>query len=234
MIPGSHPRAESLRIRARLSAGFESGIVAAEGLLAHGRGEAFDYMLGERSRAPAKRAARAAARALLRAESPAISVNGNLAALCPAETVALARAVGAEIEVNTFYGPARRRARIAAHLGRFGAGRVHGAGRRRHRVPGLEGPRGAADSAVHGADAVLVALEDGDRTEALVRAGKKVIAVDLNPFSRTARRASITVVDNVVRAMPLLAKYAGAPGRTPPFDNRECLRESARIVRAGA
>lgn len=233
-IRPSHPRAESLRVRARVSAGRAAGLVAPEGLMAHGRGEAFDYMLGEKSTAPAKRAARAGAQALLAAEKPAISVNGNLAALCPAETVELARAVGAKIEVNVFYGPAGRRALIARHLERFGAGRVYGAGRRRHRVPGLAGPRGAADTAVHEADAVLVALEDGDRAEALVGAGKKVVAVDLNPFSRTARRASITVVDNAVRAVPLLAEYARKGGRQTRFDNGKCLRECARLVRAGA
>jgi 4-phosphopantoate--beta-alanine ligase len=36
--------------------------------------------------------------------------------------------------------------------------------------------------------------------------GKKVIVVDLNPRSRSAVKASITIVDNVVRAMPLLIK----------------------------
>lgn len=233
-IRASHPRAESLRVRARLAAGSAAGLVAPEGLIAHGRGEAFDYMLGEKSRAPAKKAARAGALALLAAKRPAISVNGNVAALCPAETVELARAVGAKIEVNTFYGPAGRRALIARHLEGFGAERVYGAGRRRHRVPGLGGPRGAADSAVHEADAVLVALEDGDRTEALVRAGKKVVAVDLNPFSRTARRASITIVDNIVRAVPLIAGYAAEGGRKAGFDNGKCLRECARLARAGA
>ena len=34
--------------------------------------------------------------------------------------------------------------------------------------------------------------------------GKNVIAIDLNPLSRTARAANITIVDNVVRAMPNL------------------------------
>ena len=31
------------------------------------------------------------------------------------------------------------------------------------------------------ADTVLVPLEDGDRTEALVKMGKTVVAIDLNP-----------------------------------------------------
>lgn len=49
---------------------------------------------------------------------------------------------------------------------------------------------------------VLVPLEDGDRTEALRRMGKTVIAIDLNPLSRTSRAANITIVDNVIRAVP--------------------------------
>ena len=42
LIPKNHPRAKSLLIRERLVNGFENGVVAKEGLLAHGRGEAFD------------------------------------------------------------------------------------------------------------------------------------------------------------------------------------------------
>ena len=234
MIPPSHPRAESLRIRAMLERGFAGGIVSAEGLMAHGRGEAFDYMIGERTRAPALRAVKAAACALRRSQKSAVSVNGNTAALCASSVAELASAAGAEIEVNTFYGPPARRARIAELLRRRGARRVFGAGRRRHRIPGLEGPRGAADRAVQEADTVVVALEDGGRAEALERAGKTVIAIDLNPFSRTARRASITIVDNVVRALPLLARHAAGPARAARFDNTACLREMARIVRRGA
>jgi 4-phosphopantoate--beta-alanine ligase len=51
-------------------------------------------------------------------------------------------------------------------------------------------------------DTVLVTLEDGDRTEALAKMGKTVVAIDLNPMSRTARSANITIVDNVIRAIP--------------------------------
>ena len=37
--------------------------------------------------------------------------------------------------------------------------------------------------------------------------GKKVIAVDLNPLSRTARTADITIVDNVIRAVPNIERW---------------------------
>jgi len=36
--------------------------------------------------------------------------------------------------------------------------------------------------------------------------GKTVITIDLNPLSRTARAATITIVDNIVRAMPKLVE----------------------------
>jgi len=76
-------------------------------------------------------------------------------------------------------------------------------------IPELMSERRRVDSrGILIADVVLVSLEDGDRTEALRRMGKTVIAIDLNPLSRTARAASITIVDNIVRAMPKLVKEA--------------------------
>jgi 4-phosphopantoate--beta-alanine ligase len=55
---------------------------------------------------------------------------------------------------------------------------------------------------MYSADVVLVPLEDGDRCEALVQMGKTVIAIDLNPLSRTARSATLTIVDELTRALP--------------------------------
>ena len=40
----NHPRAHSLMIRERLIENIKSGVVATAGLIAHGRGEAFDYL----------------------------------------------------------------------------------------------------------------------------------------------------------------------------------------------
>nr|WP_318526317.1 phosphopantothenate/pantothenate synthetase family protein [Methanobrevibacter arboriphilus] len=34
------------------------------------------------------------------------------------------------------------------------------------------------------------------------------MAIDLNPLSRTAKAVDITIVDNIVRAIPLMIKYA--------------------------
>jgi 4-phosphopantoate--beta-alanine ligase len=58
------------------------------------------------------------------------------------------------------------------------------------------------------ADVVMVPLEDGDRTEALKKLKKTVIAIDLNPLSRTALWADITIVDNIVRTAPEMIKIA--------------------------
>ncbi|MEM2795842.1 MAG: phosphopantothenate/pantothenate synthetase family protein, partial [Candidatus Hadarchaeales archaeon] len=102
-VSEEHPRAWSLKIRERLAEGFRRGIVVPEGLIAHGRGEAFDYLLGEKTCPFARKAIRAAAAMLLLARSPVISVNGNVAALVPNEIVKLAKETGARIEINLFH-----------------------------------------------------------------------------------------------------------------------------------
>ncbi len=108
-IPKSHPRYFSLVQREKLVDGFKKGIVAAEGLIAQGRGEAFDYILGEKTLKPAMEAGKAAAAFLLLAKRPVISVNGNAAALSAKEIVKLAKVVGAKIEVNLFYRTEKRK-----------------------------------------------------------------------------------------------------------------------------
>ena len=208
IIPESHPRFKSLRIREMVVAGFEAGAVAQEGLMAHGRGEAFDYMMGEETTPVAEAAAEAAAAALLLAERPVLSVNGNVAALCPGDVVELAAVSGAKIEVNLFYDDDKRRRVIADILRGSGAVNVLGIEEDLAGLPGLDSARRRVSAeGILVADVVMVPLEDGDRAEALRKAGKRVIAVDLNPLSRTARTADITMVDNVIRALPLVARY---------------------------
>ncbi len=48
-ISKDHPRYRSLVVRERMSDLVREGVVAPTGLIAHGRGEAFDYLLGERT-----------------------------------------------------------------------------------------------------------------------------------------------------------------------------------------
>jgi len=38
--------------------------------------------------------------------------------------------------------------------------------------------------------------------------GKVVLTIDLNPLSRTSRISDITIVDNITRCMPKLARFA--------------------------
>ncbi|MDI6639202.1 MAG: 4-phosphopantoate--beta-alanine ligase [Methanocellales archaeon] len=208
MIPKDHPRYASLMIRERLVKGYESGIVCTHGLIAHGRGEAFDYLIGEKTTEAAMHATKVAVATLLTAERPVISVNGNTAALVPDEIVHLSERIGAPLEVNLFHRTEERMDKIIAHLKAHSATNVLGK-KADARIPGIEHERGKVDKdGIYGADAVLVPLEDGDRCEALVRMGKTVIAIDLNPLSRTSRTATITIVDNVVRAIPNMVKLS--------------------------
>lgn len=207
-VPPEHPRAVSLRIRERLIEQFGNGVVAAAGLLAHGRGEAFDYLLGEKTTSNALKAMRAAAALLLTAERPVISINGNAAALAAKDLAKLAQQVNAKIEVNLFHRSFDRERAIEKLLRQAGASQVLGVGEASSAtIPEIASDRRRVDpKGILIADVVLIPLEDGDRTEALVKMGKKVIAVDLNPLSRTAEFASVTIVDNIVRAMPSLTE----------------------------
>ena len=242
-IPSDHPRARSLYIREMLVDGFRRGLVVPEGLIAHGRGEAYDYLLGERTTETAQRAIKAAAAMLLLSSRPVISVNGNTAALCANTVVELAKVAGASIEVNIFYRTEKREMAIKAELELHGAKRVLGVGSKASaRIPELQSERRRVDpDGIYTADTVLVPLEDGDRTEALIRMNKTVITIDLNPLSRTSRAANITIVDNVVRAMPALVEAArklrgtmSLKKITDNYDNSKNLQESLKIIKGEA
>lgn len=240
-IPPTHPRRENLLVREKLIDGYKNGLVALAGLIAHGRGEAFDYILGEKTIEPAHEALKAAAAALLTAKYPVISVNGNVAALVPREIVELAKTVNAKIEVNLFYRTREREEAIAKWLYKHGASEVLGVGEDASAtIPELFSERRrVSPRGILKADVVLVPLEDGDRTEALRKIGKFVIAIDLNPFSRTSRTANITIVDNVVRAIPLLIKYSKSMQSMDneslrkiinSFDNNKNLSDIVRYI----
>ena len=206
LIPKSHPRAKSLLIREKLVAGFDNGLVAKEGLLAQGRGEAFDYLLGEKTGKSAKSAIKAAAAQILLAKLSVISVNGNVAALCPKEIVKLAKQTGSKIEVNLFYSNEKRKNNIIKILKKNGAKEILGTNPANKAIlSGIDSARRIVDKdGIFAADVVVVPLEDGDRTLALRKAGKTVITFDLNPMSRTSQTAHITIVDNVTRSISLL------------------------------
>jgi len=232
-----HPRYASLRVRAGLAEAARTELVVPEGLIAHGRGEAFDYLLGERTSPSARRAERAAARWLLAARRPVLSVNGNVAALASAEVADLQRAVpGLGVEVNLFHRTSERAARVARVLRRAGVVRVLGV-RPTARLAHLDSDRALVDArGIALADVCLVPLEDGDRARALRRAGKRVIAVDLNPLSRTSREADLPIVDELTRALRAIAADARAlgprarDGRLPAFDAANARRAALRTI----
>ncbi len=203
-VPKTHPRYLSLRLRDTIVEGVERGITSIHGLIAHGRGEAFDYLIGEVTQPFAIEAIRAAAAMLCLAERPVVSVNGNVAALVPQGLIELSRLCNAPLEINIFHTDVAREQAIRQHLLKHGAPDVL--------MPTPHAQLAYIDSnrkfvhpeGIFKAELVFVPLEDGDRCEALRRMGKEVVTVELNPMSRTAQQASVTIVDNVVRALPLL------------------------------
>jgi len=223
-----------LNIREKIVSGYNNGLVAKEGLLAHGRGEAFDYLIGERTMRSARTAINAAAVTLLTAKNSVISVNGNIAALCPKEIIQLAKITKSKIEVNLFYHNEDRKKKIVKHLKNAGAKQVLGTNPRSNRkIIGIDSPRRIIDKdGIFAADVVLVPLEDGDRTQALKNAGKTVITFDLNPLSRTAQTADITIVDNVVRGMRLLISACKkAKTKKVNFNNRKALASAISEIK---
>lgn len=241
-VPESHPRYESLLTRHRIEAGVEKGITSKQGLIAQGRGEAFDYLLGEQTIPSADEAARAAAAALLQADHPVLSVNGNVAALVPEEIVELAAATDAAIEVNLFNRTEERMQAIAEHLREHGARDVKGLAADA-RIPGLDHERAKVDEdGIYTADVVVVPLEDGDRAEALAAMDKTEIVIDLNPRSRSSQTAAIPIVDNIIRAVPNMTAYARDLREAEPetldsivsaFDPEKARSAAERRIREG-
>jgi 4-phosphopantoate--beta-alanine ligase len=129
--------------------------------------------------------------------------------------------------------------RLVAHLEAHGCERVLGVGAQ-PTIPGLDHERGRSTiEGIFSADVVLVPLEDGDRCQALRDMGKTVVVVDLNPLSRTARSASVSITDNVTRAVPNVTRHARGMGRAEAervateFDAAANLRETLACVVRG-
>lgn len=241
-VPASHPRYLSLTLRDRIVAGVERGITSPHGLIAHGRGEAYDYLIGERTRSFGRRATRAAAALLLQAKFPVLSVNGNTAALVPAELGELAKSLQAPLEVNIFHASKAREQVIRDQLIAHGAQTVL-MPTDQAQLDFIESNRRFVHpQGIYRADVIFVPLEDGDRCQALRRMGKKVVTVDLNPLSRTARQSSITIVDNLVRVMPNLInevsrlkddKASTLTEIINAYNHQQILAAAERAVRGG-
>lgn len=204
-IPEDHPRRASLLVREKLVEAEKQGLLAPVAMIAHGRGEAYDYLIGEKTTFSAKNAIKLAAQALLAAKNPVISINGNTAVLCRENLWELALSIPCPLEVNIFYRTPERMKKLVAFLSHDSIeilGEYPDA-----TIPGLSSERARCTiQGIYNADVILVPLEDGDRCEALRKMGKFVIAIDLNPFTRTSYIASLTIVDNVTRCIPELTK----------------------------
>ncbi len=75
---------------------------------------------------------------------------------------------------------------------------------------------------------------------ALRKAGKVVITFDLNPLSRTAQTANITIVDNVTRAIDLLIENCKKLSKKNEsslnrilqnFDNKKNLSDNVKEIK---
>lgn len=196
-------------VRERLAEAVEKGLVNPTGLISHGRGEAFDYLMGEKSLEPSLRAERAAAAFLLRAKNPVVCVNGNAAALDAKNLLELGRTVPAKVEVNIFHRTEERMELLISYLesegGRDILGRDPDA-----RIPGLTSDRAlCTKEGIFDCDVIVVPIEDGDRAEALVAMGKVVISIDLNPLSRTSKKATVSISDEMTRALENIMRFIG-------------------------
>ena len=251
-VPESHPRKKSLLSRQRIVDATKNGLLADSAMIAHGRGEAFDYLLGEKSSNSARLAIKESASRLIESDNPIISVNGNTVVLAGKSLIRVAAVLNCPIEVNIYYRTEERMSKLNSFLekqkeivsqeknpdnwigdwnnavksvkilGKEGDGRIQG----------LEGPRSICSSqGIEKADVILVPLEDGDRCEALVNLGKQVLVVDLNPLSRTAKMATITIVDEISRAAELLLEYViNKEQKSTEWNNQDVLNDALKII----
>lgn len=248
-IPDSHPRKRSLVSRQKIVEGSLKGLLADSAMIAHGRGEAFDYLLGEVTTESAELAIKESSARLMSANHPVISVNGNTVLLAGKKALRVAAALGCAIEVNLYY---RTPERVSGLLSLLEEQRTSVLDETEptgfegdwqesvrnvpllgispnFRIEGLEGPRShCTEEGIGIADSVLVPLEDGDRCEALVNLGKEVIVIDLNPLSRSSKMATVTIVDEVSRAFEgILSEIITNPNCVPTeWDNASALRDS--------
>jgi len=240
-VPESHPRYTSLMARQRMTEAAAAGMLADSALIAHGRGEAFDYLLGEQTCEAGLQAICESAARLRAAENPVICINGNAAALAADELLSCAAVLQCPVEINIYYRTEKRIKAIQAHLNSrkqalsnmsppndWNTERNWNSDVANVTILGdtpdgaianLDGPRADCHSdGILAADVLLVPLEDGDRCEALIAMGKEVCAIDLNPISRTARYATICIVDELRRATTHLLSELLREGEKPTIE----------------
>ena len=231
VVDPEHPRYQSLMIRKKIAEAGVKGMLADSAMIAHGRGEAFDYLLGEQTIPSALDATREAAARLVNSDKPVLSLNGNAIALAGQEFLTIASQLGCPIEINIFYRTPQRMGALIGHLKMLNQkldldveimGGIPDA-----RIPGLEGPRGACQQdGIFEADTVLVPLEDGDRCEALMAMGKTVLVIDLNPISRSSRGCTVGIVDEVTRVAKNLIQFIPQKPAATEWNNDRGLQSA--------
>ena len=237
MLSKAHPRYESLVLRDKIVKASKEGLLADSAMIAHGRGEAFDYLLGEKTTIPAKRAMYVTVALMILSKNPVISVNGNTTALAIDEIIEFAKAVDAKIEINLFYRTDKRVDKLTQLYKDHGYPEILGSNDDDIMyINEIKNPRASASkTGIYSADTILVPLEDGDRAEILSKSGKNIITIDLNPLSRTSKMSDVSIVDNVVRAIPFMTKIVDdlksqdkelLKGMIKDFDNKTNLEES--------
>ncbi|WP_304124996.1 phosphopantothenate/pantothenate synthetase [Methanosphaera cuniculi] len=207
MLNKDHPRYKSLLYREKIVKAHDAGILADSGMIAHGRGETFDYLIGEKTTPNAKNTIDIAACYFLVAKNPVISVNGNTTALVADEIAELSKLLDIPIEINLYYRTDERVLNISRVYEDLGITNLLGTNDDEFiDTPDLNGPRSPVSiDGINKADLIFIPLEDGDRAEKLtINNNKNTICVDLNPLSRTAQTSTVSIVDNIVRVIPEL------------------------------
>ena len=234
----SHPRYQSLLLRHRLEEAEKKGMLAGSAMIAHGRGEAYDYLLGEQTIPSALHATKEALTALKGASHPVLSLNGNVVALAGKEMLQLAAVLECPVEINIFYRTPERMEALLSHLEAIRSSegidvKILGA-KPNAKIPGLEGPRAnCTKEGILDSDVIMVPLEDGDRCEALVSMGKTVIVIDLNPLSRSAKMGNITIVDELTRVVANMLELLSQPTHDNgglAYDNEAVLIDTLRHI----
>ena len=194
-VPKDHPRYKSLMVREHLAEMVDKGLVNPTGLISHGRGEAFDYLMGARTLDTS-----------LKAERPLVCVNGNAAALDAKRLIELAEEIPAPLEINLFHRTEERVGKLIDYMESQGGKGILGRDPDA-RIPGLNHDRALCTRTLYECDVIVVPIEDGDRAEALVKMEKKVISIDINPLSRTSRAATVPVSDEMSRALENIIRF---------------------------
>lgn len=206
MLNKDHPRYESLLYRQKIVDAHKKGILADSGMIAHGRGETFDYLIGEKTTNNSLNTIDIASCYFLTHKRPVLSVNGNTTALVAEDIAELSSLLDIPVEINLYYRTPERIKNIERVYKNLGVTELLGTDEDDFiDTPDLNGPRSPVSiDGISKADLVFIPLEDGDRAEKLAALKKDIVNVDLNPLSRTAITSTVTIVDNIVRVMPLL------------------------------